>query len=545
MRLIQTKHKSPMEHPTREKHDDIMIQCPHCNREVPTANFTIHTLSCNRRHRQADTAPNSPCTISSCSNNEISSSKDQNQTISSMNLNTQSSDNCLTTNSNTASRISNNRESNTRRLSRRNLDDNSMDTNDYSNKNDIVHIESTNHDNSMNESSEIIQVSDVVNLVDDEMDVVDMDTTLTDDEEVQILPSSTMSSSGVINVDNLSSRCENDTNEDEWACPTCTLLNPRTQNQCEACFFQNPNLSSRTSRMNASISGSNVRDPDPVIRERLIPNMGVNNVNNNTMMGDGLARRETITIMDSLPSSMQTQQSSHSSSSLSSSSSDNAVIGGGALLGGILGGATAYLRGNSVSGGAFEGAFSGAVGGALYSEIRREFSPPEQNSNHSQMVTTTSASTSPGGIAILRTTRRNTRYNNNSYNDDASFLLNDPYIQNYTRNLRSRRYLNSNPQSLIPNVDQMSYEQLLQMFGDGSDHRRGASASRIRSLPSITIQNLNEQLPKDKQSCSICLENFQMKDKVRTLPCCHIFHMKCIDRWLKGNASCPICKHDI
>ena len=44
--------------------------------------------------------------------------------------------------------------------------------------------------------------------------------------------------------------------------------------------------------------------------------------------------------------------------------------------------------------------------------------------------------------------------------------------------------------------------------------------------------------------CSICLEDFQIGDSVRTIPCFHEFHMQCIDRWLREQATCPICKHD-
>ena len=31
----------------------------------------------------------------------------------------------------------------------------------------------------------------------------------------------------------------------------------------------------------------------------------------------------------------------------------------------------------------------------------------------------------------------------------------------------------------------------------------------------------------------------------RTLPCMHAFHSRCVDKWLKSNNSCPICKHKL
>ena len=44
-------------------------------------------------------------------------------------------------------------------------------------------------------------------------------------------------------------------------------------------------------------------------------------------------------------------------------------------------------------------------------------------------------------------------------------------------------------------------------------------------------------------TCPICIEEFVEKERIRTLPCFHIYHVRCIDRWLKRNAKCPICKH--
>ena len=46
----------------------------------------------------------------------------------------------------------------------------------------------------------------------------------------------------------------------------------------------------------------------------------------------------------------------------------------------------------------------------------------------------------------------------------------------------------------------------------------------------------------DKE-CSICIEGFQEKEFKRAIPeCKHCFHKKCIDKWLKKNPSCPICR---
>ncbi|XP_057871383.1 E3 ubiquitin-protein ligase At1g63170 isoform X1 [Cryptomeria japonica] len=45
--------------------------------------------------------------------------------------------------------------------------------------------------------------------------------------------------------------------------------------------------------------------------------------------------------------------------------------------------------------------------------------------------------------------------------------------------------------------------------------------------------------------CCICLGKYKDDEDLRELPCTHYFHVECVDKWLKINASCPLCKHEI
>lgn len=45
--------------------------------------------------------------------------------------------------------------------------------------------------------------------------------------------------------------------------------------------------------------------------------------------------------------------------------------------------------------------------------------------------------------------------------------------------------------------------------------------------------------------CCICLARYAENDEVRELPCSHFFHVECVDKWLKINASCPLCKYEV
>jgi len=45
--------------------------------------------------------------------------------------------------------------------------------------------------------------------------------------------------------------------------------------------------------------------------------------------------------------------------------------------------------------------------------------------------------------------------------------------------------------------------------------------------------------------CPVCLELLNAGEMVRALPCCHSFHIDCIDPWLSSHHTCPVCKHDL
>jgi len=45
----------------------------------------------------------------------------------------------------------------------------------------------------------------------------------------------------------------------------------------------------------------------------------------------------------------------------------------------------------------------------------------------------------------------------------------------------------------------------------------------------------------NNDECIICFNIFQPTDLIKLLHCKHIFHKKCLDKWFKKKAVCPIC----
>ncbi|PPR94091.1 hypothetical protein GOBAR_AA26574 [Gossypium barbadense] len=42
--------------------------------------------------------------------------------------------------------------------------------------------------------------------------------------------------------------------------------------------------------------------------------------------------------------------------------------------------------------------------------------------------------------------------------------------------------------------------------------------------------------------CSICLEKFKEEEEGSEMPCKHVFHSDCVEKWLRINRSCPVCR---
>jgi Ring finger domain len=74
-----------------------------------------------------------------------------------------------------------------------------------------------------------------------------------------------------------------------------------------------------------------------------------------------------------------------------------------------------------------------------------------------------------------------------------------------------------------------------------------AKKKRELVLKSLTITRFHseEKVEYEQENCSICLCNFENNQQMKTLPCKHVFHPKCVDAWLIEHLSCPLCVRKI
>lgn len=52
-------------------------------------------------------------------------------------------------------------------------------------------------------------------------------------------------------------------------------------------------------------------------------------------------------------------------------------------------------------------------------------------------------------------------------------------------------------------------------------------------------------LQTDETNCSICLEDFEVDSELYVIPCTHLFHVNCLEKWVTENYKCPVCRGEI
>ncbi|RDX95978.1 RING-H2 finger protein ATL70, partial [Mucuna pruriens] len=65
----------------------------------------------------------------------------------------------------------------------------------------------------------------------------------------------------------------------------------------------------------------------------------------------------------------------------------------------------------------------------------------------------------------------------------------------------------------------------------------------FEDYPKFLYSQIDKKGSTSTNSCSICLGDYKESDILRLLPHCdHLFHLACVDPWLRLHSTCPICR---
>jgi len=141
------------------------------------------------------------------------------------------------------------------------------------------------------------------------------------------------------------------------------------------------------------------------------------------------------------------------------------------------------------------------------------------------------------GIESTNNTKDNINLNNN-YEEVEQIIFDDGYQEE----LRIKAVDQQIIDDLCPNPDAMTYEQLLELEDNVGKVNRGLNNEQFDKLP---LKKFRKEKSKGNYQCIICMEEFIEKEKVKLLPCGHLFHINCIKQWLMKEKNCPFCKSEI
>jgi len=100
----------------------------------------------------------------------------------------------------------------------------------------------------------------------------------------------------------------------------------------------------------------------------------------------------------------------------------------------------------------------------------------------------------------------------------------------------------------VADVDSMGYEELLALgerIGYATRPNK-PTASQLDRLPLRIVPESGRVCANgEDEECAVCCDSYAAGDQLRTLPCLHVFHARCIDEWLlsdmPGARECPVC----
>jgi hypothetical protein len=110
----------------------------------------------------------------------------------------------------------------------------------------------------------------------------------------------------------------------------------------------------------------------------------------------------------------------------------------------------------------------------------------------------------------------------------------------YNRSMGSR---SSSPVQFIIISSRAAY---IRNHGNNITFSRGIDDEVLVTFPTFVYSEamMSQKGDANSSDCSICLAEYKPEDFVRMLPeCRHLFHVNCIDPWLRVHPTCPVCRN--
>ncbi|KAI4372264.1 hypothetical protein MLD38_010513 [Melastoma candidum] len=76
---------------------------------------------------------------------------------------------------------------------------------------------------------------------------------------------------------------------------------------------------------------------------------------------------------------------------------------------------------------------------------------------------------------------------------------------------------------------------------------KGLDAGVVAGFPTFVYSEVKEhKIGKGALECAVCLCEFEDYETLRLIPKCdHVFHPECINEWLSGHVTCPVCRANL
>ncbi|XAR57504.1 hypothetical protein NMG60_11025668 [Bertholletia excelsa] len=115
-----------------------------------------------------------------------------------------------------------------------------------------------------------------------------------------------------------------------------------------------------------------------------------------------------------------------------------------------------------------------------------------------------------------------------------------PFVSSIARPITMREGASENDIRTLPKY---KYRQANSLNTFGRDWKQEsaeltAGSGNINSTSELALHT-------EDSECCICLYKYMEGAELCRLPCKHHFHQRCVSRWLRTNATCPICKFNI